>query len=87
MAQKLDVKRAANTLAIVTAIAYIICIVLLWAAPNFATVLGNYLFHGVDISNLIVFRGIGYSIVSLILGTISGWLLGALFALVYNKFS
>lgn len=49
MADKLNVKRVANSVALTTAVVYLICIILVWAAPGFTTALGNYLLHGVDI--------------------------------------
>jgi len=84
--QKLDEKSVANALAIITAITYIICIVLLWITPNLAINLGNYFMHGIDITSIIANRGIGYSLMSLVLGTVSAWIFGYLFALFYNKF-
>lgn len=86
MAEKLNVVKVANSLAITTAVVYIICIVAVWVAPEITTTIGNYLLHGVDISRLVAARTFVYSLTSLILGTIAGWLTGALFAFVYNKF-
>ena len=84
---KLDVKGIANSLAIVTGIVYIICIVLLWISPSFAVIAGNYLFHGIELQDITVARGIGFSIISLILGVIVTWVLGYGFAAIYNKYA
>jgi len=86
MTQKLEVKKVANSLALTTAIIYLICILALWIAPSLTTSIGNYLLHGIDISRIVVARSFGFSLITLISGTIAGWLIGALFALVYNKF-
>ncbi len=85
MKDKLNTVRVANTLAIVTAIAYLACILAVWIAPGLTTTIGNYLLHGVDISRLVEARSFSYSLISLITGTIAGWLVGAVFAVVYNR--
>jgi len=85
MKDKLNTIRIANALAIVTAIAYLVCILAVWIAPGLTTTIGNYLLHGVDISRLVEARSFSYSIISLIMGTIAGWLIGALFGVVYNR--
>jgi len=86
MEHKLNAIKIANSLAVTTAIVYLVCIVSVWIAPGITTTIGNYLLHGVDISRLVVARTFSYSLISLIIGTIAGWLTGALFAIVYNKF-
>ncbi len=86
MNNKLNVVRVANSLAVTTAIIYLICIIAVWIAPGFIMTIGNYLLHGVDINRLVVARTFSFSLISLIIGTIAGWLTGALFAVVYNKF-
>jgi len=85
MAQTLNVNKVANSLAITTAIIYIVCIVAVGLAPGITTMIGSYMLHGIDISKLIVARSISFSLASLILGTIASWLVGALFATIYNK--
>lgn len=85
MAEKLNVMKVANSLAITTAVVYLICIIAVWIAPGITTTIGNYLLHGVDISKLVVARSFTYSLTSLITGTIFGWLVGVLFAISYNK--
>lgn len=84
--QKLNAMAIANTLAIITAIAYIICAVVLRVSKDFAIILVNYLFHGIDVTNIIVMRGIGYTAISIIFGVIVMWIFGYLFAVIYNKF-
>ncbi len=87
MEQKIGVMKTANSLAITTAIVYLVCILLVWIAPEFTASVGSYLFHGIDISRLVVARTFSYSLISLITGTIVSWLIGALFAAVYNRFN
>ena len=86
MEYKLNVIKVANSLAVTTAVVYLACIIALWLAPGITTAIGNYLLHGVDISRLVEARTFVYSLTSLIFGTIAIWLVGALFAAVYNKF-
>jgi len=87
MSNKFNVVKVANSLAVTTTIVYLICILAVWIAPGPTTMLGSYLLHGIDISKLVVARSIGYSLISLISGTIAGWLIGVLFAAIYNKFN
>ncbi len=84
---KLNIVKVANSLAVTTAVFYAICIVAVWIAPGITTAIGSYLLHGVDISRLVVARTFSFSLISLIAGTIAGWLTGALFAYVYNRIS
>ncbi|MBS3153302.1 hypothetical protein J4426_01950 [Candidatus Woesearchaeota archaeon] len=86
MDTKLKITKVANSLAVTAAIVYLVCIFAVWIAPGLTATLGSYLFHGIDINNLVVTRSFSYSLVSLITGTIISWLIGALFAMVYNKF-
>ena len=85
MGHKLNAIKVANSLAVTTAVVYLVCIVAVWLAPEITTTIGNYLLHGVDVSRLVEARTFSYSLISLIIGTIVGWLTGALFATVYNK--
>ena len=86
MEHKLNAIKIANSLAVTTAVVYLVCIIAVWIAPGITTTVGNYLFHGLNVSRLVVARTFSYSLISLIIGTIAGWLTGALFAIVYNKF-
>lgn len=82
---KLEIVKVANALAITTAVFYLVCIIAVWVAPGITTTVGSYLLHGVDISRFVVAGTINFSSISLIIGTIAGWITGALFAYVYNK--
>lgn len=85
MRNKLNTIKVANSLAITVAITYLVCIVAIRIAPELAVKIGNYLFHGIDISSLAVTTSVGNSLISLITGTVISWLIGALFAVIYNK--
>lgn len=85
MKQNLGVIHVANSLAVTSAMIYLVCIVAVWIVPQFVTTLGNYLLHGIDVNRLVTARSVTFSLISLIVGTIAGWLAGALFAIVYNK--
>ena len=86
MKHKLNTIKVANSLAVTIAIVYLVCIIAVWIAPGITTTIGNYLLHGADVSRLAVARTFSYSLTSLITGTIAGWLVGLLFAVIYNKF-
>lgn len=82
---KLDMKAVANSFAAVTAIAYAICIVLFLISPDFAVTVINYFAHGVNIASIVQAKSIVESLLSLVFGTISAWLLAALFVIIHNK--
>ena len=86
MAEKLNPKRVALSLAIVSSIFYIVCALLVVIAPDFTTKLFGNLFHGIDITQIattnISFGSVLIGLVQIIIYTlIVGWL----FALIYNK--
>ena len=87
MTDKLNAKRVAMTLAIVSAILYIACALLIAIAPDFTMNLFSNLFHGIDINKIastsISLAGTLLGLVEIIVyALIAGWL----FALIYNKF-
>lgn len=85
MAEKLNPKKVALSLAIVASVFYIVCALLVAIAPDFTTKLFSNLFHGIDITKI---ANVNISIVSVLLGLIQiiiyiiivGWL----FAWIYN---
>lgn len=86
MTDKLNAKRVALTLAIVSAILYIACALLIAIAPDFTMNLFSNLFHGIDISKItstsVSFGGVLLGLIEIIAyALIAGWL----FALIYNK--
>ena len=86
MVQKLNAKAIANALGILAAVSYIICAAIIWINKDFAVRVGSYLVHGIDLTNIAV-RGLGDSIIGLILGTAIAWVTGYVFAVIYNKLS
>ena len=82
---KLNTNKVGLTLAITLVIVYIVCATLYWILPETLIGYANYLFHGIDIS-LIADKTmtLGNTIVGLILIFISSYLIGMLFAGLYN---
>ena len=76
------------TLATTSVVVYIICAVLYWIIPSTLVSYANYLFHGINIS-LITGKDItfGSTIIGLILIFVSSYLIGMLFANLYNYFN
>ena len=86
MADKLNVKKIALSLAIVSAILYIICALFIAVAPGFTINLFSNLFHGVDISQIAKSSfSIGSTLIGLIEVIAYALIAGALFAWIYNK--
>lgn len=85
MADKLNVKRVALSLAYVASIVYIACAILIAIAPTTIVNIFGALFHGIDISQIASTPSIGRTILGLVeifvLGAVVGWL----FAKIYNK--
>lgn len=86
MTEKLNSKRVALSLTIVSSILYIACALLVVIAPDFTTKLFSSLFHGIDIIQIattnISFVSVLIGLVEIIVYTlIAGWL----FAWIYNK--
>jgi len=86
MAEKLNPKRVALSLAIMVSILYIVCALLVAIAPDFTTKLFSNLFHGIDITEIattnISFGSTSLGLIQIIIYTlIAGWL----FAWIYNK--
>mgnify|MGYP001616860821 CR=1 FL=1 len=85
MVEKLNAKRVALSLAIVSGVISIICALLILIAPEFTVSLFGAIFHGIDISQITKPITLGGAILGtveiVILALIAGWL----FASVYNK--
>lgn len=86
--EELNKKAVGLTLGITSAIVYLICAVWYVIAPKSLISYGNYLFHGIDLSS-IASKTITFSsaIIGLILIFISGYLIGILFAGLFNYFN
>src|SRR3989344_71706 len=78
----------ANAAAATTAIVYVVCRLLVGLFPDFLMNVARSWFHGIDISKISAWN---LSTESFILGivsaTITAWLVGYLFAKLYNYFS
>ncbi|MDO8517137.1 MAG: DUF5676 family membrane protein [Nanoarchaeota archaeon] len=86
MVDKLNTKKIALSLTIVSGILYIICALFVVIFPNFATMLFSNLFHGIDITRIattnISFASILSGFIQMIIyAFIAGWL----FAQIYNR--
>ena len=85
MVDKLNIRRVALSLAVVSAILYLACALLVFIAPNFAVTLFSNLFHGVDITTTakaVTFLGTLLGLIEIVVYSL---IAGGLFALVYNK--
>lgn len=83
---KLDNTRLANTTAIVTAGVYAVCWALVGTTPMFYRGMMRSWMHGVDISTLPFSpMTIDLGLYGLVTMTITAWLIGYVFATVYNK--
>jgi len=82
---KLNVNTVGLTTGIVAGIASIVCAILFWIAPAFTLNLFGSLFHGIDLSKITTTLSFGRFSLGLIVSVILGYLVGALFAFVYNK--
>ena len=86
MADKLNVKRTALSLAIVASILYIACTLLIAIAPDFTMGLFSNLFHGIDITQIADKSiSLGSTLFGLVEIIVYALIAGGLFAWVYNK--
>ena len=86
MAEKLNSKRVAFSLAIVSAILYLVCTIFIYIAPNFTVNLFSNLFHGIDITKIEdTSISLGNTLIGLIEIVVYSLIAGWLFALIYNK--
>ena len=84
---KLSAKVVGLTLGGLSAILYLICIAFYWIAPKATLTYFNYLFHGVDLTEVakqVVFRD---ALIGLVLMFVSAYLVGTLFTNLYNYFN
>lgn len=86
MADKLNAKKVAISLAIVSAILYIACALLVAIAPEFTVKMFSSMFHGIDISKIASTSiSLGGTLLGLVVIVAYALIAGWLFALVYNK--
>lgn len=84
---KHDPKATANAMAVTIAIVYIFCRIAVFLFPDFSMTIAQSWLHGLELNKV---SGWNLSLESFILGlttiTTGGWLLGYIFATVYNYF-
>ena len=86
MTDKLNTKRVALSLAIVSAILYIACALLIAIAPDFTMSLFSNVFHGIDITQIAdTSISLGSTLIGLVEIIVYALIAGWLFAWVYNK--
>jgi len=85
MTDKLNIKKISLSLAIVSAILYVVCVLLVAVAPDFAISLFKSLFHGVDITYSIGSMTFASVLIGLIEVVVYSLVAGALFGWFYNK--
>jgi len=85
---KLNGKVVGFALGTTSIIIYIICAILYWIIPSTLISYANYLFHGIDLS-LISNKTMAFGsiIIGLVLIFVSSYLIGLLFAALYNYFN
>jgi len=85
MAEKLNARKVAYSLAGVSGIIYIICAVLVAISPSGTVMVFGYMFHGIDISQISTTPTLSGTIIGLVEIVILALIVGWLFAKIYNK--
>ena len=87
MSDKLNPKKVALSLAVVSAILYVACALLIFIAPDFTLSLFSNLFHGIDITQIAdTSISLGSTLLGLVEIIVYALIAGWVFAWVYNKF-
>lgn len=87
MAKK-DINATGIALALTFAIISIVCLVLVLITPGFAINLFGSFMHGVDLTKIAITPTIeGRTLLGLIVALAGGYLIGVIFAWIYNKFA
>lgn len=85
MADKLKPSKVGNALAITTGIVSIVCALLLAIAPQLTMNLFGAIMHGLDISQITIAITWGRAIFGVIVAVVLAWIIGWLYAKVYNS--
>ena len=85
MAEKLNARKVAYSLAGVSGIIYIICAILVAISPSGTVMVFGYMFHGIDISQISTTPTLSGTIIGLVEIVILALIVGWLFAKIYNK--
>lgn len=77
----------ANAVAVTVALIYVVCAVVVVLLPDLAMSVAQSWFHGLDLSKISAFNVTpGSFVLGLITSTAGAWLIGYVFANVYNYF-
>ncbi len=82
---KLKANVLANTSAILTGIIYVVCAVLVMLLPDFFKDVATSWFHGMDLGAIWTGAPRGNFFLGLVTAMGGAWIIGWLFAWVYNK--
>lgn len=86
MVDNLNPKRTANALAVTAGIVSLICYILILLFPSGTVRMFGAIFHGIDMNKIAMIpSSIGYGLLGIIEVIIIGWIVGWLFAVIYNK--
>ena len=85
MAEKLNPKKVALSLASVAGIVYIICAILVAIAPAWTVNTFGALFHGIDITKIATIPTLTGTIIGFVEIIVLSLIVGWLFAVIYNK--
>ncbi|MEK6926234.1 MAG: DUF5676 family membrane protein [Nanoarchaeota archaeon] len=87
MVDKLNTRRVANSLGVVFAGVSLLCAIFVLVLSGTAMSFFNNIFHGIDITQIAKTSvSFGSIIIGLVEAFVLGWIIGWLFAVVYNKF-
>lgn len=82
-----DPMATANAAGVTTAVIYVACRLLVGVFPDFMFSLAQSWLHGVQLTRMSTWNlTTGAFIFGLVSSTVSAWLVGYLFAIVYNQF-
>lgn len=85
---KHDVNATGIALALTFGIISIVCLSLVLIAPSFALSLFSSFMHGIDLTKIAITPSLGgRTLLGLIIAVVGGYLIGAIFATIYNKFA
>ena len=84
---KLNSKVVGLALAGLSGVLYAICLVFYWISPKATLAYFNYLFHGVELSNAAKQVAFIDALIGLVLMFASAYIIGILFANIYNYFN
>ena len=83
-----DVNAMGIALALTFGIVSVVCLLLLLAAPEFTLSLFGSFMHGIDLTSIAVTPTIGgKTLLGLIMAVVGGYVIGVIFAALYNKFA